>query len=91
MANGETFISDKMCFGMSSLENRDKMCFGMSSLENRRKMFSIIFIRDLIHNNIQCPELLAVCCGVRGRALASHTDVRGFEPQCVGRLSSLTC
>ena len=22
----------------------------------------------------------AVCCGVRDRALASHTDVRGFEP-----------
>ena len=33
----------------------------------------------------------AVCCGVRGRALASHTDVRGFESQCGGRLSSLTC
>ena len=33
----------------------------------------------------------AVCWGVRGRALASHTDVRGFEPQCGGRLSSLTC
>ena len=32
-----------------------------------------------------------VCCGVRGRALASHTDVRGFEPQCGGRLSSLIC
>ena len=36
-------------------------------------------------------QLIAVCCGVRGRALASHTDVRGFEPQCGGRLSSLTC
>ena len=36
--------------------------FGMSSLENRRKMFSIIFIRDLIHNNIQCPELLDKLC-----------------------------
>ena len=33
----------------------------------------------------------AVCYGVRGRALASQTDVRGFEPQCGGRLSSLTC
>ena len=33
----------------------------------------------------------AVCCGARGRALASHTDVRGFAPQCGGRLSSLTC
>ena len=33
----------------------------------------------------------AVCCGVRGRALATHTDDRGFEPQCGGRLSSLTC
>ena len=28
-----------------------------------------------------------VCCGVRGRALASHTDVRGFEPQCGSRLT----
>ena len=28
----------------------------------------------------------AVCCGVRGRALASHTDGRGFESQCGGRL-----
>ena len=33
----------------------------------------------------------AVCCGVRGSALASHTNVRGFEPQCGGRLSYLTC
>ena len=36
-------------------------------------------------------QLYSVCYGVRGRALASHTDVRGFEPQCGGRLSSLTC
>ena len=35
--------------------------------------------------------VFTVCCGVRGRALASHTDVRGFEPQCGSRLSSLTC
>ena len=34
---------------------------------------------------------LSVCCGVRGRASASHTDGCGFEPQCGGRLSSLTC
>ena len=34
---------------------------------------------------------VVVCYGVRGRALVSHTDVRGFEPQCGGRLSSLTC
>ena len=27
---------------------------------------------------------VAVCCGVRGRALAVHTDVRGFEPQFGG-------
>ena len=33
----------------------------------------------------------AVCCGVRGRALASHTDGHVFEQQCGGRLSSLTC
>ena len=39
---------------------------------------------------VRC-KLSAVCCGVRGRALASHTDVRGFVPQCGGRLSSLTC
>ena len=23
--------------------------------------------------------------------VASHTDIRGFEPQCGGRLSSLNC
>ena len=34
-----------------------------------------------------CLKLKAVCCGVRGRAFASHTDVRVFEPQCGGRLS----
>ena len=34
---------------------------------------------------------IAVCCGVRGRPLASHTEVRAFEPQYGGILSSLTC
>ena len=38
-----------------------------------------------------CSLQTAVCCGVGGRALASHTDVHGCEPQCGGRLSSLTC
>ena len=37
------------------------------------------------------PVAPPVCCGVRGRALASHTECRGFEPQCGGRLSSLIC
>ena len=32
--------------------------FGLSSLENRRKMFSVLFVRDLVHSHIQCPELL---------------------------------
>ena len=32
----------------------------------------------------------AVRCGVKGRVLASHTGVRGFEPQNGGRLPSLT-
>ena len=36
--------------------------FGMSSLENRRKTFSIIFIRCLIYNHIQCPKLLDALC-----------------------------
>ena len=37
------------------------------------------------------PEIIfkTVCCGVGGRALASYTECRGFEPQCGGRLSSL--
>ena len=30
-----------------------------------------------------------VCCGVRGRALTSHTGVRGFEPQCGCRMACL--
>ena len=34
---------------------------------------------------------LAVCCGVGGGAFASYTECRGFEPQCGGRSSSLTC
>ena len=121
--------------------------FGLSSLESLRKMFSVLFVRDLVHSHIQCRELLelvnfyaprrslrenfhfvinfrrnqcasisnyfldfidlfnlisrpsfkvqafsqAAVSGVKGRALASHTDVRGFEPQCVVRFSSLTC
>ena len=28
---------------------------------------------------------------ILGRALASYTECRGFEPHCGGRLSSLTC
>ena len=36
--------------------------FDISSLENRRKMFLTIFIRDLIHNNIQCPQMLDKIC-----------------------------
>ena len=48
---------------------------------------------DLTTFGIFLVELcnFAVCCGVRGRALASHTNVRRFEPQCGGRLSALTC
>ena len=45
----------------------------------------------LLYTAVRPYCIFAVCCGVRGRALASHTDVRGFEPQCGGRLSSLTC
>lgn len=33
--------------------------FGLCSLEVRRKMFSIVFIRDLIHNQINCTDLLS--------------------------------
>ena len=36
-------------------------------------------------------QVKSACCGVGGRALASYTECRGFEPQCGGRLSSLTC
>ena len=36
-------------------------------------------------------EYSVFCCGVRGEALASHNGVCGFEPQCGGRLSSLSC
>ena len=34
--------------------------FGLTSLESRRQMFSIFFIRDLIHCHIKCPALLAL-------------------------------
>ena len=39
----------------------------------------------------QCNSKITVYCGVRGRVLASYTECRGFQPQCGGRLSSLTC
>ena len=32
--------------------------FGLNSLQNRRKMFLVVFVRDLVHSHIQCPELL---------------------------------
>ena len=35
------------------------------------------------------PVRVAVCCDVRGRALGSHTGVRGFEPQCGGPISGV--
>lgn len=45
--------------------NMDRPCysvrcalFGLSSLDCRRKMFSIIFVRDIVKSNIQCPALL---------------------------------
>ena len=49
------------------------------------------FIEENIYFKAFYKAMLVVCCGVRGRALASHTDVRGFEPQYGGRLFSLTC
>ena len=39
------------------------------------KIAMICVIDDLNNTNL----LNAVCCGARGRALASHTDVRGFN------------
>ena len=36
-------------------------------------------------------DRIVVCCGVRGRALASHTGVPGCEPQRGDRLPSLIC
>ena len=58
------------------------------------RFFGIAVVRSLNSTDIFAKTDIrgsAVCCGVRGRTLASHTDVRGFEPQCGGRLSSLTC
>ena len=61
-----------------------------SVLENAAKSAAIL--SATLHNEyVDSNFEIAVCCGVRGRALASHTDVRGFEPQCGGRLSSSTC
>ena len=33
--------------------------FGRDTLQFRRNMYSIVFIRDLIHNNLNCSSLLA--------------------------------
>ena len=41
-----------------------------------------IDITDMHSGHLRLLILKTVCYGVRGRALASHTDVRGFEPQC---------
>ena len=40
--------------------------FGLSSSENRRIMFSILFVCDLVHSHMQCPELLELLRSVRG-------------------------
>lgn len=36
--------------------------FGITMLDIRRKMYSIIFIRDLVQNHINCPDLLKKLC-----------------------------
>ena len=41
-----------------------------------------------INENMICN---VICCGERGRALASPTGVRRFETQRCGRLPSLIC
>ena len=40
------------------------------------------------HQKYSRPEIIYVCCGVRGRALASHIAVRGFKPQRDSRTST---
>ena len=52
--------------------------FGMSSLENRRKIvFSIVYISNLIHNNIQCPELLDKLCFIPLKDLYVKNSISG--------------
>ena len=62
--------------------NKTIILFGFNSANFGNKINANFWITN---------EFLTVCCGVRGSALAPHTDIRGFEPQCDGRLSSLTC
>ena len=45
---------------------------------------------SFIYTNCQIISMTimsAVCCGVRGRALISHTGVRGLEPHCDGAIA----
>ena len=69
-------------------------CFSILHANFRNHLYYLYTIL-LSYNSLVDKQFLKlaipVCCGVRGRALASHTDVRGFKPQCGGRLSSLTC
>ena len=70
--------------------NNFKMNLNLTSNKNRSMLHSphnkekITF--DLLRLFIGYTGREAVCCGVRGRALASLTDVRGFEPQRGDRL-----
>ena len=56
-------------------------------------LHSLEYVLGLARFRVFVPKkkkIKTVCYGVRGRALASHTGVRGFEPQCGGKLPSLT-
>ena len=93
-SNGSRDIAKslKISFGYSFISFR---AFGSIFWQFRFPVytFQTKFALDYLYPFLSFSVLnfCAVCCSARGSALASHTDVRGFEPQYGSRLSSLTC
>ena len=57
--NFTRFIFSRLNWGIDRLDYTTRCAlFGLPSLSCRRKFYSVMFIRDLIHKNINCPALL---------------------------------
>ena len=57
--------------------------FGLDTLECRRNMYSVVFVRDLIHNNIICSSLLAQFNFFRLKQNRSNVSNKGSLSGCV--------
>ena len=58
--------------------------FGMDTLEYRRNMYSVVFVRDLIHNNLNCSSTLALeNFHFRLNLNRSNVSNNGYLSRCV--------